>query len=37
VYDSNVGDIAPLSTYYNPFHWTVADLNKFGMNPGPWR
>lgn len=32
VYDSNVGDIAPLSTYFNPGKWTVMDLNqKFGQ------
>jgi len=34
VYDTNVGDIAPLSTYFNPFRWTVKDLNdKFGLRP----
>lgn len=33
VYDTNVGDIAPLATYFNPEKWTVADLNfKFGVN-----
>jgi len=32
VYDTNVGDIAPLSTYFNPNVWTVIDLNKrFGQ------
>ena len=32
VYDSNVGDIAPLSMYFNPRKWTVLDLNeKFGQ------
>ena len=32
VYDSNVGDIAPLSMYFNPRKWTVFDLNqKFGQ------
>jgi len=32
VYDSNVGDISPLSTYFNPRKWTVEDLNqKFGQ------
>ena len=32
VYDSNVGDIAPLSMYFNPRKWTVQDLNqKFGQ------
>lgn len=32
VYDTNVGDIAPLSTYFNPRKWTVKDLNnKFGQ------
>jgi hypothetical protein len=32
VYDSNVGDISPLSTYFNPRKWTVDDLNKrFGQ------
>jgi len=31
VYDTNVGDIAPLTTYFNPEKWTVQDLNcKFG-------
>lgn len=31
VYDTNVGDIAPLSTYFNPERWTEHDLNhKFG-------
>jgi len=31
VYDTNVGDISPLSTYFNPQKWTVRDLNeKFG-------
>ena len=31
VYDTNVGDIAPLSTYFNPDKWTEKDLNsKFG-------
>ena len=32
MYDTNVGDIAPLSTYFNPRKWTVRDLNtKFGQ------
>jgi len=32
VYDTNVGDISPLSTYFNPRKWTVEDLNqKFGQ------
>ena len=32
VYDNNVGDIAPLSMYFNPRKWTVLDLNeKFGQ------
>ena len=32
VYDSNVGDISPLSTYFNPRKWTVEDLNqRFGQ------
>ena len=32
VFDTNVGDIAPLSTYFNPHKWTVKDLNeKFGQ------
>ena len=35
VYDSNVGDISPLSTYFNPQKWTVKDLNeKFGRENG---
>ena len=35
VYDSNVGDISPLSTYFNPQKWTVRDLNeKFGREKG---
>ena len=34
VYDTNVGDIAQLSVYFNPYHWTVQDLNyRFGMKP----
>merc|ERR1712029_503866 len=28
VYDTNVGDIAPLSTYFNPHNWTEYDLNE---------
>jgi len=32
VYDTNVGDIAPVSTYFNPNKWTEHDLNfKFGI------
>jgi hypothetical protein len=32
VYDTNVGDIAQLSTYFNPKKWTEHDLNfKFGI------
>lgn len=32
VYDTNVGDISPLSTYFNPQKWTVDDLNqRFGQ------
>jgi len=32
VYDTNVGDISPLSSYFNPQRWTVRDLNeKFGI------
>merc|ERR1712066_102767 len=32
VYDTNVGDISPLSSYFNPQRWTVKDLNeKFGI------
>lgn len=32
VYDTNVGDISPLSTYFNPQKWTIGDLNeKFGQ------
>jgi len=27
VYDTNVGDIAQLSTYFNPEKWTESDLN----------
>lgn len=31
VFDTNVGDIAPLSTYFNPTKWSSNDLNhKFG-------
>jgi hypothetical protein len=31
VYDTNVGDIAPISSYFNPDRWTAFDLNhKFG-------
>ncbi|TRY63652.1 hypothetical protein TCAL_11410 [Tigriopus californicus] len=34
VYDTNVGDISPLSAYFNPERWTVNDLNhKFGIQP----
>ena len=32
VYDTNVGDIAPLTTYFNPNVWSDTDLNnKFGQ------
>ena len=32
MYDTNVGDIAPLSSYFNPQRWSVRDLNeKFGI------
>lgn len=32
VYDTNVGDISPLSTYFNPKRWSDEDLNnKFGV------
>ena len=32
MYDTNVGDISPLSSYFNPQRWTVRDLNeKFGI------
>jgi len=32
VYDTNVGDIAPLTTYFNPNVWSNTDLNnKFGQ------
>lgn len=35
VYDTNVGDISPLSTYFNPERWSDSDLNtKFGNKPG---
>ncbi|CAB4057396.1 unnamed protein product [Lepeophtheirus salmonis] len=34
VYDTNVGDISSLSTYFNPERWTVDDLNhKFAQTP----
>ena len=40
VYDTNVGDIAAISTYFNPERITVSDLNsKFGGGGGngkPW-
>ncbi len=28
VYDTNVGDVAKLSSYFNPDRWTVHDLNN---------
>ena len=35
VYDTNVGDIAAISTYFNPERITVSDLNsKFGGGGG---
>ena len=31
VYDTNVGDVSKLSTYFNPDRWSLFDLNhKFG-------
>lgn len=34
VYDTNVGDISSLATYFNPERWTNKDLNtKFGHKP----
>ena len=27
VYDSNVGDISPLATYFNPDRITLSELN----------
>ncbi len=34
MYDTNVGDVARLSSYFNPRRWTVDDLNnKFGIQP----
>jgi hypothetical protein len=34
VYDTNVGDISSLASYFNPQRWTVVDLNeRFGIQP----
>jgi len=34
VYDTNVGDVSKLSSYFNPERWTITDLNcKFGIQP----
>ncbi len=34
VYDTNVGDVSRLSTYFNPARWSVEDLNgNFAKGP----